>query len=923
MSLRHVLRGLRWLVLAGVPATFGWACNNLLNIDEGRLACVHTSECPGNEVCLYERCSPECEGDRDCPDGEDCTQTDFGAHCVRNSVLQCEGDDDCDGGATCDPEAGCRYPCSSSSQCVDGQRCEGGHCVGKSTGGSGVGGSAGGGAGGEGGADSITSGSVGGTGGSGGTAQESCEDGKLRCPLQAAAEREVCKNGSWEPTSACESGTVCDRQSDGKCVELVDECLGKTAGAAYCNGSTRLVCSDDLASVTSESCDSAAHCNQATGPQCAACLEDEYTCDADVLKRCNDDHTDYTEVATCSDAPCNALLGECTERVCDAGAYYCDAASNTLSHCNEDGTGFEADPVDCGTGICDAENGQCDQCQAGTVLGCFDGETQQVCDDEGQGVVTVACADVDGDTPICVGEGNCVECEPLSATCLDVHQIQRCSAEGKLEAVKTCVDQACVDDSCVGECSPGNTDCDDDSHVKTCEDDGTYGDPVSCSGQACVGASCTGQCEPMAKQCADKFSRQECTSAGSWDNAVTCTGQACVNGSCVGVCVPETKRCNNGKVETCSDSGTWGNPQTCTDQTCVESGTTASCQGVCAPDYQRCSNNNVQNCNASGAYSGTAANCTTAGQTCVTSGTTAMCQGTCAPGDQRCSSNNVQNCNASGSYSGTAANCTTAGQTCVASGDTAMCQGTCAPGYQRCNNNNVQNCNASGSYSGTASNCTTANKTCMPSGTTASCGGECAPDATTCIDNDAYHCVNGSYSILQNCSPPGEICSSGECVANDPYEIGFASALANSATLADNILYLQKLPTITVDADLQQLGMYGRGDNGAYAQFALYEDSGGLPGARVAVTGDVLVNVGLTEDAPMPASITLRAGRTYWVGGVFYGGAQLYSNANSSAPDVQRAALTYGYPFPTTFTPGNPLTDIEFSFYIRVRTVSE
>ena len=126
-----------------------------------------------------------------------------------------------------------------------------------------------------------------------------------------------------------------------------------------------------------------------------------------------------------------------------------------------------------------------------------------------------------------------------------------------------------------------------------------------------------------------------------------------------------------------------------------------------------------------------------------------------------------------------------------------------------------------------------------------------------------------------------------------------------------------------VDADLLQLGMYGRGNNGAYAQFALYEDNGGVPGTRVAVTGDVLVNLGFTEDAPMPASITLRVGRTYWVGGVFYGGAQLYSNANASAPDVERAALTYGYPFPTTFTPGNPLTDIEFSFYVRVRTVSQ
>ncbi len=731
----------------------------------------------------------------------------------------------------------------------------------------------------------------------------------MRCPLQATVVREVCENGEWVSATPCESGTLCDRLSDGDCVGISDQCLGQQAGAAFCSGATRLVCSDDLVQVSSETCDSAAHCNQATGPDCASCLEGESSCDGDILKRCNDDHSDFVEVEKCTDAPCNALLGECTDRVCDAGAYYCDAASNTLSRCNQEGTGFESESVSCGAGICDAANGQCDECQPGVVLGCADAETQELCESEGQGTIGRACAELDDETPICVGEGQCVECHPLSAECIDEHQIRRCSAEGKWEATETCVDQACVDDSCVGVCSPGDRDCASDTSVTTCQSDGTWGTAVSCGGQACVGAGCTGECEPTTAECADKFSRKVCTTEGSWGDAITCTGQACVGGACVGVCVPETKRCNNGKVETCSDQGTWGNPVTCTDQTCVESGTTASCQGVCAPDYQRCNNNNVQNCNSSGQYSGMLANCTTSGQTCVATGTTASCQGTCAPGYQRCNNNVVQNCNTSGSYSGTAANCTTAGQTCVASGTTAACQGTCAPGYQRCNNNNVQNCNASGSYSGTADNCTNKGNTCVATGNSASCSGTCIAGNERCSSNTPQACDDtGTWqSESAMCTSPNFICEvdagDAECVSNPPYTVGYDSAFA--ATTSAGLNFLLGNP-ITLDRRVRvlQFGLLANAQASCRVHMLLYSDNAGSPGALQGFSAEATppnIAAGRHELAPN-GQLVVNAGK-YWLMAHYNCAATILAFDNDSAPDLKYVVASYGSapdPFPTT-----------------------
>jgi hypothetical protein len=201
---------------------------------------------------------------------------------------------------------------------------------------------------------------------------------------------------------------------------------------------------------------------------------------------------------------------------------------------------------------------------------------------------------------------------------------------------------------------------------------------------------------------------------------------------------------------------------------------------------------------------------------------------------------------------------------------------------------------------------------------------ECTGTQKTCINGDADLCSSDSWSLLANCTPPGQICQSGVCAANNPYSIGFSTPLADSVSPADDILYLQKLPALTVAADLIVLGMVGRTANAnAFARFVIYEDNAGAPGAYLARTGDVSIKAGSTEDVPIPLATSLSAGKAYWVGAVFTGGATTYGKANANATPIRRLGLTYGSAFPATFSGGTTLSGVEWNFYITVRDVSQ
>lgn len=522
---------------------------------------------------------------------------------------------------------------------------------------------------------------------------------------------------------------------------------------------------------------------------------------------------------------------------------------------------------------------------------------------------------------VCIAGACTGECVPDTNDC-DPDGVSRleCSAMGVWEVVQTC-SGVCSGGACAGSCSPGTRQC-AAGILQLCGQDGRWGTEEDCP-FICdpVLKDCTGECDPNQLRCSDG-KLQTCQSDANWNAGTTCPF-VCEAGDnpgefrCGGECRPGTTECrSNTELATCGTDGDWGNPQTCVNMACR--GNPAACGGECAPGTTACEDaSTLLSCGSDGEYDST--DCAASNRACIaTTGGAFGCGGSCAPGNRRCNNNAVETCSAQGSYGNPSA-CT--GQACVESGSSAACQGNCSPGSERCANNAVETCSAQGAY-GNPQTCT--NQTCLLSGTDASCQGVCAPNQTNCMTGDAYRCnTSGTWGLLADCVPPGQICQGGACVANNPYTIGFGTALPDPESPADNILYLQKLPVLSVDVDVLVLGMVGRGNNGAFARFALYRDNAGLPGAYVARTGDVQVLMGPTEDVPIPLATRLTAGTTYWVGAVFTGGAQTYRRANSAAPPIRRYALTYGNTFPDPVSGGTQLTGLEWNFYVTVRNVAQ
>jgi len=183
-------------------------------------------------------------------------------------------------------------------------------------------------------------------------------------------------------------------------------------------------------SSTRDACISIDHCRQATGPDCAACLEGEHRCQGDTLSVCNEDNTGFDDVMECVDEPCNETLGRCTSLICEPNQYTCEASTNTLRRCNADGSDF-ASEVSCGTGICDAANGECDDCVPNNVEGCIDAQRKSVCNADGQGTRAVLCADEEPTLPVCIGNGLCRACTPSTAECVDKLRVRTCTTDGQ------------------------------------------------------------------------------------------------------------------------------------------------------------------------------------------------------------------------------------------------------------------------------------------------------------------------------------------------------------------------------------------------------------------------------------------------------------------------------------------------------------
>jgi hypothetical protein len=114
----------------------------------------------------------------------------------------------------------------------------------------------------------------------------------------------------------------------------------------------------------------------------------------------------------------------------------------------------------------------------------------------------------------------------------------------------------------------------------------------------------------------------------------------------------------------------------------------------------------------------------------------------------------------------------------------------------------------------------------------------------------------------------------------------------------------------------------------SFGRMALWEDDGGVPGAFVAQTGNIVLSAaGEVSDAPVPALPTLVGGRTYWIGAKFTGSPALSRNLNTT-----QDGHFYGQGFATNpSTSMNPfpigsagaLTDVDYNFFLFVQDVSQ
>lgn len=495
------------------------ACNAIVGIDEPTVvepnadapnveanveSCLLNSDCSDeSHVCVFEVCSPRCNKDRDCDEDEFCLTTEFGNRCVATSRARCDDTADCPTGSACfDGE--CRTDCrADEAACPAEQVCDAnGACrsvprVDGAGGGDGMGDGgtagatndgAGGGVDAPGGGSGGASGGEAGAGGAG-TPQLECDDeGALRCVARAATGREVCRDGEWRAADPCSDGELCDTSADepGTCAPIVPECVGRAPGASFCEGATRVTCGPDLVTASREECPSVQHCTLATGPECAACLPNEFACSGNTLEKCNEALTDFEVVAVCDEEPCNAEAGACTTFACAAaGERRC--SGDRLEECNADRSGFEL-VEQCGAGLCDPVDLECDVCVAGSAT-CDDETTRAVCSADGR---TSSAIDCGASTPICTGAGVCVECTD-TAHCTPPSACYRASCNvgsGECEFTFLGTHTPCPGGYCTaaGEC------------VECTQDAQCSGGSV-CAAPACEGNRCTVRALPAGEPC--------------------------------------------------------------------------------------------------------------------------------------------------------------------------------------------------------------------------------------------------------------------------------------------------------------------------------------------------------------------------------------------------------------------------------------
>ena len=329
--------------------------------------------------------------------------------------------------------------------------------------------------------------------------QTCAADGAMRCGA-SAGQRELCMGGAWVTTDPCPEGNVCIMPEGAQipgCEAVAAVCQG-SAGQTVCDGNGAMYqCSESGLVEGMTMCASARHCQLGKpAGACAVCAPgtpDGFTCDGATLMRCTPLGDGYEPAKTCDTASlCNATAGDCTDGACSPGQYVCEG--DTLKLCNADQTALDMVKA-CGPGLCDAQAADCDVCTAGEAT--CDGNTTVVCNDQGTLLEQVPCPSV---TPVCVGEGRCVECQ----------------------AADDCQDPGACS---VANCDPGRGACEP---TPARADTACMNGMGYCDGRGtCLGCNAASQCDDppacherrASRACASHSPSAEVTAASAWAEA--------------------------------------------------------------------------------------------------------------------------------------------------------------------------------------------------------------------------------------------------------------------------------------------------------------------------------------------------------------------------------------------------------------------
>ncbi len=450
---------------------------------------------------------------------------------------------------------------------------------------------------------------------------EACEPGTRICDGNTV---QACDEGGVLTTESCDDATFCDATT---CTCDAGECVafeGCEEGTTRCQGNVVLDCLNGVEAV-SEECSEDLVCEDGACVE-ERCVEDEFSCEGDVLVRCAANGA-FITVSACvnSNAYCTEE-GEphCEPRACEPNATRCTDDLLTVELCDDRGTGWAFDSQCNEDQLCNS--GECIDraCQAGTQ-DCNGVQVYTTCNETGDDSTTSLCEE----GTYCLDGGDTISCEPQTCTpgarrCIDeTEMVEVCDefGAGFVEGASCEDSQFCTGGICSAQvCIPSTLFCVGDFSIATCDSRGSSFETVPCGEsfyceEGALDAECLVQaCPPDASRCLEGIydTIERCDSRGSAFEEEACGDEtACYGETCLTiVCEPGETLCpNDFMAATCHESGTFRFETNCLGGTYCEADTGCIDQ-VCSPGAQFCGgDDSEQLCNDSGSGATTVRSC--------------------------------------------------------------------------------------------------------------------------------------------------------------------------------------------------------------------------------------------------------------------------------------------------------------------------